>query len=1471
MAIVQGIDLSRFSAAGVYTIYEDATVQAALADNQIVKLIPGFSKNGPFNTGVLLQRGDVKTAEAIYGGLDKTLERAGSFFHRALRVGLQSGPVIALNLLNLNNEVADGVPTANADVTPYRSFSLSPDQQNGTVRNKLYASYYNKERFWRADPAYLLGTRDVADSGSLLNMVNLSQTPVSLVVKKSDISGFDITAAEWYAGTDMPAYVRPEDKISDYFIDIVVISGNFGPERYEQLSLDPILGGYFDKNGMVSSELDNFINQPEVVVRNIFTGCIIPNFKDKNNVDYYIQTIINNTVNTTGLMCAIDRAELDKFLMNTNTKNIDLVGHTLIGGSVANANFLSYKKRLLQDFTYTGKTTNAEVQIDGGIGITVTNEPGLIRVAVDNTNPGFNTLNNDLQLGMLFRGVTTSAGIARGINISNPSLEVTRLLKTTSLITFDLSSPLKEQENATSGSLVDLDGSSAGSNVDVTATYTYFTAITSESLGNGNGSTATAYTGNFGNISNGVRPSTVSISFLAPFVVTGEIVANGNGSNSTLYTGNFGESNIAPGTLSLSFTANNQVTGEALGSGNNSNSTPYSGSLASANINSGSLTITFRSTITLGEGIGNGNNSTTTAYAGNLTNTPVVPGAISIDLGGGVTITDDGAGSLTGGGAGTIDYATGAYSFTTTVAVATTQAINVSYSYTSQVTITDDGAGALTGAGTGTINYASGAYSFTTTDPVAISETLNVDYTYPTNNTITDDGTGGLTGAGAGTIDYTTGVYSFTTTNPVLAANTITANYTHNQQSTITDNGTGGLTGAGTGTINYATGAYSFTTDTAIVPTTTLAVNYSNLTNVVNQNVGSGAIGDRYQGNLVPVGGGIVPGTLTFNYSAPVTFTDDSAGALTGPGSGTIDYATGAYDFTSTATLTNTITFESENNRFIIDGTNSFYLTDKASQLYRDWQSGDLTNGDRVNNGTNNFYIKFELVRAENGLTARDDYREMLKLSLFTDSDLQLPAANGNAVLFAASYDSLGYPVTAANTIAIISLFGAINERVNAEVRSDSVIRIAVADAQKIQLGQFLVARGSDDTDILSEVINISNVGTPAVTHLDIETRNPVKTFSSPSGQIQVERFTPIVSYFDRFDLTYLSGFQLRDSHMPNGTNARVREIYGTLNRTNLFNALTDPDFINFRYLVDTFNQGLESNSKGYLANLVASRQKCIGLLNTPTFDEFLNSTDPRFTSSPTPADPVPILNTRYIKEGGNRQENPSFLYTLAQDQEESTYVGYFAPNIIARDSDGEEVSVPPAMFVANNFTENKSGVNPYLPVAGDRRGILASTTEELLRPEYELFLADRGNLSDKGINPIYLDRGSMKIYDDVTAFQKFNSTLNRLSARDALVQFEVDTEAILKAYTFEFNDDVIRAEVRTLLTNYYTAVQTRFRAITSFELIFNRVNNPEEIIRENIGIVDVRLELATTLRAFINRVTLFRNASPSSGGFIAV
>lgn len=431
-------ELINLKSAGVYRFEEDRSQIIDMPVSQ-TRLLMGFSKKGPFNTPVYIR--DTKQFKDIFGDIDRTLEKKGSYFHRSCLTALLGGPIYAMNMLKLNDtakcteeEYITGNTTL--DEVGFIQMSTAANVNNGPFEKALYSGMFNTDKFWYADSdAFftnihtLYSYDDEIDTAyyqldesydpnkyntdtlnGLLNFTNISKKPVSIVVKKSDnAAAYNLTALDWYGSTEIPAFLNKDSFISDFFVDIYVISGNFGgeftidnpsynplkpevnpetgevdnpkkienPEPYARFATDPLYQKYFDKvkgvkrkfkdSDLSDTAFTSFVNESEVSLIAVYTGCLIPNFVDKFGNNVYIEKIINNNVDRIGLLCSVNETLFDNDEYMDGIKGgLDLIGHTawdLNGDPVSeHVKMLSYDV----DFTQGSGSGNGEVDENNG-------------------------------------------------------------------------------------------------------------------------------------------------------------------------------------------------------------------------------------------------------------------------------------------------------------------------------------------------------------------------------------------------------------------------------------------------------------------------------------------------------------------------------------------------------------------------------------------------------------------------------------------------------------------------------------------------------------------------------------------------------------------------------------------------------------------------------------------------------------------------------------------------------------------------------------------------------------------------------------------------------------------------------------------------------------------------------------------------------------------------------------------------
>jgi len=363
------LDLSQFKSAGVYTIEVDQSERITVT-TQSLRLVPGFSKIGPFNTPVFIR--STRDRQRFYGDIDLKLERKGSFFHRSIDTCLLSSPIFALNLLNVDTDPNLG---SNADKCDAIGLSIDTSIANKAVVSDLFINFFNRERFWKSDSEYLQGVitnrygYGDTDSAPLFQIANVGTKTLSFIIRKANnIQGYSVFAKDWYGSeNNIPfEWIRPYDLMKDYFVQIYAIEGDW--TNYLKLATDPVYSAYFRYDssigvqGILPSTFIDFLNLPQINLIGSWVGTIIPDFRDQTGANQYIEDIVNASTPLTGILLNINHQVLDQLIWDEVSGQwelgdgsatqaaawlVDMVGHNLVdyGNDPSNnisKTFLSY-------------------------------------------------------------------------------------------------------------------------------------------------------------------------------------------------------------------------------------------------------------------------------------------------------------------------------------------------------------------------------------------------------------------------------------------------------------------------------------------------------------------------------------------------------------------------------------------------------------------------------------------------------------------------------------------------------------------------------------------------------------------------------------------------------------------------------------------------------------------------------------------------------------------------------------------------------------------------------------------------------------------------------------------------------------------------------------------------------------------------------------------------------------------------
>ena len=335
------VQIGKYKRPGIFIEeFDNSAIQTPIVQG-LTTMVIGFSRKGPVNNPVLLN--NVNDLEKIFGPIDRNMEKKGSFFHRTITKMLESSPVWAMNLLATDDTL---------DLLEYKSLSTSTQYLNDSVRTGAYRRFFDTTGFWTKDTESFLNVvkNNPGASQRVMQFTNMSDKTITTFVIKSKLGGYNQTMLDYYGSADkIPSYVYANDLVSDYMIDIVVVSGDWS--NYAVLAVDSRWGNYFNTSGLKKDQVLNFINDRNVNILNFYEGLsLVPYFRDKNGRNIFVETVVNRDTDKTGLFCAFNAEALE-----TDAPNglIDIVGNNLISNDdITDIEFLSYKDSIIEAVSY---------------------------------------------------------------------------------------------------------------------------------------------------------------------------------------------------------------------------------------------------------------------------------------------------------------------------------------------------------------------------------------------------------------------------------------------------------------------------------------------------------------------------------------------------------------------------------------------------------------------------------------------------------------------------------------------------------------------------------------------------------------------------------------------------------------------------------------------------------------------------------------------------------------------------------------------------------------------------------------------------------------------------------------------------------------------------------------------------------------------------------------------------------------
>ena len=310
------LNLSDYKSSGVYFVEIDNSIAKGTNANAALRLAVGFNENGPFNRPVYLS--SAAECNELLGDIDRKLERRGCYTNRNIRTMVAKAPVYALNLLSVDTTDSE----ENPDTVGFNAISFDASKKNIPGKT-LFANMYDRTKFWVADSSVMMNAiasaTEAADiiHAPLFGFGNCGTKDISLIVRKAEgLMGYNVTFLDWFGSEDAIPYkwINPYDYVSDYFVQVIAVAGNYN--NHSSFSADSVWGAFFNTKGLKKEMVNKFLRLDSVNVLGNWTGCIIPEFYNKQGVCVSLDYMINRVANKTGLMFGVNSSALDLLVLN---------------------------------------------------------------------------------------------------------------------------------------------------------------------------------------------------------------------------------------------------------------------------------------------------------------------------------------------------------------------------------------------------------------------------------------------------------------------------------------------------------------------------------------------------------------------------------------------------------------------------------------------------------------------------------------------------------------------------------------------------------------------------------------------------------------------------------------------------------------------------------------------------------------------------------------------------------------------------------------------------------------------------------------------------------------------------------------------------------------------------------------------------------------------------------------------------
>ena len=308
--------LQQFKAAGIYrVVYDQSTVRGVEAET--LRLVVGYSEQGPFNIPTYVK--SVSEFKALYGNINKNLERRGVFFHRLAIQALAAGPILCLNLKKFNNEQVQYCPIGSG------TDAVNNPLATPAVENVAVTSIYDTSGFWELSEENVAALSETKKNYINICAADTIKNSNTFFIRKaidSNVKGYDITVSDWYSDeSEIPEFLKKhlDAKISDFIAEVYVFGGQF---TKAQIDASSTLSKYFTttKEGntlILKPEVTNAWGDKQDTLEMLYRedtakpighyiGSLIPEFKDKNGNYMALNIVFNQDENVHNMIMSFN-------------------------------------------------------------------------------------------------------------------------------------------------------------------------------------------------------------------------------------------------------------------------------------------------------------------------------------------------------------------------------------------------------------------------------------------------------------------------------------------------------------------------------------------------------------------------------------------------------------------------------------------------------------------------------------------------------------------------------------------------------------------------------------------------------------------------------------------------------------------------------------------------------------------------------------------------------------------------------------------------------------------------------------------------------------------------------------------------------------------------------------------------------------------------------------------------------------